>query len=241
MNAVSRRKIEMGMRALEFSRAHPDVDPGYAGAAAKLEQLVARAREGAANQLSGIVDVRAASARKAELRRTMLEVPMAHLAQVGREAAQEDHELGRTFRPKPGKSSYLAFRDVAGIMATEAQAHREVLVRHGLAASVLEEFVQRLEEFDAAMALGNAGRAMHRGATAELNLVAAGIVRAVRVMDGRNRQRFQGDPQLLGQWISASTVLGRPRAAEGTPDEPREGGPGGRAPAPESGDVRPAA
>ena len=240
MNALSRRKIEMGMRALEFSRAHPDADAGYAVAAAKLEQLVARAREGATVQLEGIVDVHAASARKAELRRTMVTVHMAHLAQVGREAAQEDHELGKTFRPKPGKLSYLAFRTAAGTMAAQAEAHREVLVRHGLAASVLDEFVQRLEQFDAAVALGSAGRAAHRGATADLSVVAAGIVRAVRVMDGRNRQRFAGDAQLLGQWVSASTVLGNPRpVAEEVPGE--RVGPGGTVPPPVGGDVRPAA
>jgi len=242
MNAVSRRKIEMGMRALEFSRAHPDADAGYAVAAAKLEQLVARAAEAATAQRDGIVDVRAASARKAELRRTMLSVHIAHLAQVGREAGGEEHELGKTFRPKPGKLSYLGFRTEAGRMAAEAEAHREVLVRHGLAASVLEEFAQRLEEFDAAVALGNAGRTAHRGATEELKVVAGGIVRAVRVMDGRNRQRFAGDQQLLAQWISATTVLGRPRPSPaGIPQEPGELGPGGTGSPPPSGDVRPAA
>ena len=50
MNARSRRKIEMGTRALEFSRAHPDVDPGYAAATAKLEQLAARAVEATTRQ-----------------------------------------------------------------------------------------------------------------------------------------------------------------------------------------------
>ena len=235
MNAQSRRKIEMGMRALEFSRAHPDADAGYGVAAAKLEQLVARAGEAATAQLNGIVDVRAASARKAELRRTMRAVHIAHLAQVGQEAAPEDHELGRTFRPKPGKATYLAFRTAAGTMAAEAEARREVLVRHGLAASVLEEFARRLEEFDAAVALGNAGRTAHRGATAEVNVVAAGIVRAVRVMDGRNRQRFAGDPQLLAQWISATTVLGNPRPAA------PEVVPEGQGSPPAAGDVRPAA
>lgn len=241
MNAVSRRKIEMGMRALEFSRAHPDADAGYAVAAAKLEQLVARAAEAATAQRDGIVDVRAASARKAELRRTMLAVHIAHLAQVGREAVGEDHELGKTFRPKPGKLSYLGFRTEAGRMATEAEARRDVLVRHGLAASVLEEFVQRLEEFDAAVALGNAGRTAHRGATEELKVVAGGIVRAVRVMDGRNRQRFAGDQQLLAQWISATTVLGKPRSSPEGVQEPGEGGPGGTGSPPPAGDVRPAA
>jgi hypothetical protein len=232
MNAQCRRKIEMGTRALEFSRAHPDADPGYAAAAAKLEQLMARASEATVAQRSGIVDSRAASARKGELKRTMQSVHIAHLAQVGEEAATENHELGRLFRFKPAAGTFLAFRAAAGTMADEAQANREMLVKYGLSAAVLEEFLQRLAQFDAAVALGNAGRAAHVGATAELDAVAAGIVRAVNVMDGRNRQRFQQEEHLLAEWISASTVLGRRRRVP-------------EAPAPEvtlpEGDVRPAA
>jgi hypothetical protein len=238
MNAQSRRKIEMGTRALEFSRAHPDADPGYAAAAAKLEQLVARASEAATAQRSGIVDVRAASARKGELRRTMLSVHIAHLAQVGREAAVENHELGRIFRFRPTASTFLAFRTAARTMADEAVNHRETLVKHGLSAAVLDEFVQRLDQFDAAVALGNAGRAAHMGATAELRAVAAGIVRAVGVMDGRNRQRFQQEQHLLAEWISASTVLGRPRSV--TPGS-SPGAPPTSGTTPPDGDVRPAA
>ena len=117
-------------------------------------------------------------------------------------------------------------------MASEAQAHRELLVKYGLSAPVLDELVQRLEQFDAAAALGNAGRAAHMRATAELGAVAAGIGRAVRVMDGRNRQRFQQEESLLAEWISASTVLGRPR---GGPAAPESGT------TLSAGDVRPAA
>jgi hypothetical protein len=231
MNAESRRKIEMGERALGFSDAQPDADAGYGVALAKLHQLVTRAKEAAAAQRSGVVDVRAASARKQELRRTMLSVHIAHLAEVGREASREDHELGKMFRFRPVANTFIAFRTAARDMAAEAEKHREVLVRHGLAASVLEEFVQLLDQFDAAVALGNSGRTAHMGATSELNAVAAGIVRAVRVMDGRNRQRFQGDQQLLAAWVAASTVLGVPsRSAESVPEIPGS-----------AGDVRPAA
>ncbi len=49
-------------------------------------------------------------------------------------------------------------------------------------------------------------------------------------MDGRNRQRFADDGQLLGSWIGASTVLGKSRG--GTEPE-------GETPA--GGEVRPAA
>jgi hypothetical protein len=50
----------------------------------------------------------------------------------------------------------------------------------------------------------------------------------VRLMNGRNRQRFAGDGQLLGSWISASTVLGNSRPAEAEGGTP-------------TGEVRPAA
>jgi hypothetical protein len=175
MNAQSRRKIEMGTRALEFSRAHPDTEPGTAAAVAKLEQLVARANEVAAAQRDGLIHARA------------------------------------------------------------AEAHQEVLAKHGLSASVLEQFGQMLDQFDTAVALGNDGRTAHVGATRELRAVAQEIARTVRVMDGRNRQRFAEDGQLLGSWIGASRVLGGRRA--GT-----VGGPAvadGEAPA--GGEVRPAA
>ena len=64
----------------------------------------------------------------------------------------------------------------------------------------------------------------------EEGLGASEIVRTVRVMDGRNGKRFVEERQLLGSWISASTVLGTPRA--GTE---QEGG------VPAGGEVRPAA
>jgi hypothetical protein len=72
------------------------------------------------------------------------------------------------------------------------------------------------------------------GATRELKAVASEIVRAVRLMDGRNRQRFADDAQLLGSWISASRVLGNsPRAGTDAvvPEENK----------PAEGEVRPAA
>ena len=230
MNADSRRKIEMGTRALEFSRAHPDTEPAMATTAARLEQLLARAIHTATVQRDGLVHVRAAAARKEELRRQMRGVPIAHLAEVGRAAAREEHELGKTFTFKPGASTFLAFRTAARSMASSAQAHQEVLAKHGLSQSVLDQFVQMLDQFDAALVLGNDGRTAHIGATRELSALASEIVRTVRVMDGRNRQRFAEQEQLLGSWISASKVLGKPR-----PGTEPEGG------TPAEGEVRPAA
>ncbi len=72
-----------------------------------------------------------------------------------------------------------------------------------------------MDQFDAAVALGVEGRTAHIGATREIRQVAAEIARTVRVMDGRNRQRFADDGELLGAWLGASRVLGR---RQGGPD-----------------------
>jgi hypothetical protein len=45
MNEMTRRKLEMGRRALEFCRAHPDSSPEYVAAVSRLEALLARAEE----------------------------------------------------------------------------------------------------------------------------------------------------------------------------------------------------
>jgi hypothetical protein len=64
MNAKSRRRIEMGTRALEFSRAHPDESPGYAAALTRLEERLDRAEALAGLQREGTLRVRASTARK---------------------------------------------------------------------------------------------------------------------------------------------------------------------------------
>ncbi len=233
MNAQSRRRIEMGARVLKFNGAHPDTDAGYAVTTARLEELMRQVDVAAAAQRDGVTEVRAASARKESLRRTILAVPVAHLAEVGRAAAREDHELGTAFRFKPGNKSFQAFRVAARGMQLEAETRKEVLAKHGLSESVLGQLGRMLDEFDAAVALGIEGRTKHMGATAQLRLLGIEVGRAVRVMDARNRQRFEQDGQALGSWLSASAVLGTPRGP--VPIPVPEGG------TPPEGEVRPAA
>jgi hypothetical protein len=45
MEEEIRRKLEMGRRALAFCRAHPDSNPVFQAAVARLEALLARAEE----------------------------------------------------------------------------------------------------------------------------------------------------------------------------------------------------
>lgn len=238
MKAKTRRRLEMGQRALDFSQAHPDASPGYAAAVASLTERLKRGDEVAAQQRDGLLQVRAATARKRELRRVMRQTQLNHLVRVAEVAVREAPELGRKFVFRPENQTYLAFRTVARAMAAEAETRKELLVKFGLADTVFESLTQSLEQFDAAVEEGTQGRRAHVGASAELNALADEVVQVVKVLDGLNRFRFAKDAESLAAWASASNVLGgpalRPAAGSKPPTEP-EG------PAPAGGEVRPAA
>ena len=235
MNAKNRRRIEMGTRALNFSRAHADPSPGYGAAVARLEQRLARAQQLATQQREGILEVRSSSLQKRDLRRQMRRGQLTHLAGVADIASTELPELSQKFALAPMKSPYLAFRTAARSMAAEAQAQKELLVKHGLADTVLESLAAALDEFDRAIERGTDGRREHVGASAELDTVGDEVVQIVRVMDGLNRVRFANDAESLAAWESASNTLGPARSAgikpTPSPSQPPQSG----------GEIKPAA
>lgn len=198
----------MGTRVLNFSRAHPDASPGYAAALSRLEDRLTRADLLATQQREGIFEVRAATARKRDLRRMMQRSQLVHVARVAKVAAKELPELAQKFVLAPDSAAYLAFRTAARSLAAEAQNQKEVLVKHGLADTVLESLVQSLDQFDQAVGQGTDGRRSHVGASAELNAVADEIVQIVKVMGGLNRFRFANDHEALAAWESASNTFG---------------------------------
>jgi hypothetical protein len=216
MKAETRRKLEMGARALEFSRAHPDESPGYNAALAQLEEQVTRSIQLATQQREGIVEVRGATARKRDLQRGMRRRQLVHLARVAERAAKELPELNQKFALPREPIPYLAFTTMARSMVAEAQRQKELLIRHGLVERVLDSLVQSLDQFDQAVARGAEGRRKHVGAVANLDVVADEIVQLAKVMDGLNRFRFADDPEAQAAWKSASNVTDSPRSAEKT-------------------------
>jgi hypothetical protein len=143
MNAKTRSKLDMGDRALNFSRAHPDASPGYAAALTGLEQRLTKARELARAQQEGINQRKAANARKNKLRRQMSKTQLRHLARVAKVATKETPELAGKLVLKSQPRAYRSFRAVAGTMVAEAQTQKELLVKHGLADTVLESLCSR--------------------------------------------------------------------------------------------------
>jgi hypothetical protein len=235
MNAKTRRTLEMGKRALEFSRTHSDASPGYAAALSRLEERLTRAEQLAGQQRNGILESRAASATKRDLRRLMRRSQLVHLASVAEIASKEVPELEQKFLLTDEGTPFLTFRTAARAMQAEAQSRKELLVKHGLADTVLDSLTQALDQFDQAIQQGTEGRREHVGASAELDNVASEIIQVVRVMDGLNRYRFAKDGESLASWESASNTFGPLRSTSVKP------APTPQAPPTAGNDIKPAA
>ena len=105
MRAATRRMYDLCVRVLNWTAAHVDDEPGFIVLVAQLQALAARMAQVITDQRNGLIDSRAATSRKQELRRMMLAVPIAHLAQIGALAAREQHELGTDVPIGGGRSS----------------------------------------------------------------------------------------------------------------------------------------
>ena len=232
MNKRTRSRLEMAARALEFCQAHPDTSDGYTQAVADLTELLARSQQLADLHRQGVAEVRAATERKRALRRSIRQGQLVHVARAAQRAAREVPELTQKFALARQPIPYLTFRSFARTVAAEAEERKELLVKHGLVDRVLESLTEGLGQFDQAVAQGAEGRRIHIGATVELDVVGGEAVEIVRMIDGLNRVRFAGDPDLLAAWRSASNVIGpsRPAAKVSTPVTP-----------PSTGEIRPAA
>lgn len=220
MERRTRSAVAMGTSAEDFSLAHPMEGPGYQAAVGELSKLTAEAKVLEIQQREGIITERSGGAVRRELMDRMRTVHLPHLTHSASRAEREQPDLARQFRFTPTSDSLSARRAAAASMVDAAQTHQEVLGRHGMDGSVLEDLVQALAEFDAAGERCIAGRVAHVGASARLRAVGQEIVKLVRVLDGLNRVRFKDDEALLAQWASMSSVRASPK---GGPVEEPEG------------------
>lgn len=222
MDVVARRRLEMGLRVLNFSRAHPHTDAGYAAAVAGLEQGLARAEVLAMQQRSGTIAERATTARKRELRDQLRNLLLGHLAHVAHTARLEVPELAKRFRVPLDNRSYQSLRIAARVVAQEAREQKDLLVRYGLAEPMLTGLEQAVAQLDEAVEQGGVARRTHAGARLELDDALADVVAAVHVIDDFNRFRFAKGSDELGAWITARTMPARTRKSgeEDTPSSP---------------------
>ena len=230
----------MGRRVLEFTIQHPDPSPAFAVVTARLKELLARANQLGEQQIDGQTEVRAAASMKRDLRQLIRQAHLDHLSSVARLAEVDEPEAFQKLVFPAKATSYLAFQMAANGLVAEAESRKDLLMKHGLSEEVLSGLRVRLDEFEAAVQKGDAGRLTHVAATAELDAVADEVGQVAKVMNGLVRVRSVNQEELLAAWESA-TSLGSHRP-ESKPDAGTL--PSGTTPAggtPPSGDVKPAA
>ncbi len=219
MNRLLRRRLEMAARVCEFLRTHQKQEEGEEPALIRLEQLIERANALAAEQRAGLVASRSAAAQRIEIRRVIEAKLLRFLMAAGVVAARSHLELIEQFR-LPSSGSHQAFLTAARGMLQTATAQKELLVKEGMKASVLDDLSAALLDLEKTLETSRVGRRLHTGASAELHAIAAEIVERVRLLDGLVRYRFGDDVQLMGAWASARNVLGpfRPRSQPAAPE-----------------------
>ena len=208
MKSRTRRRIEMGRSVMAFSEAHPDVSAGYAKTLSSLQERLARAAELIGLQREGFAEVRAATAQKRELRQIIVRTQLRHVVQVAELAASEVPEVLRKFVLPREQIPYLEFQAAAHAILAETLNQKELLVKHGLAETLLADLVKNVELFDKAIGRSTDSRHIHVTASAGLDTIGNEIVHLVKVMDTLNRSRFHGTVELLAAWESASNVFG---------------------------------
>src|SRR3954465_6606218 len=132
MNKRTRSRLEMAARALEFCEAHPEDSAGYTAAVADLRELLARSQQLTDLHRQGVAEVRAATKRKRALRRSIRQGQLVHVVRAAERAARDLPELAQKFVLTPQSTAYLAFRSLARTVSAEAEARKELLVKHGL-------------------------------------------------------------------------------------------------------------
>jgi predicted transcriptional regulator len=206
MDADTRNKLAMGGRIRSFNRAHPSDSPRFIEAAARLEDLLAKAEKLATQQRDGRLTVRGSVIRRAGLKEEIRQKYLKPLAGIAQAAFATDPAVRQRFRVPSKTSNRQDFvTGVRGIMA-EATARRDAFIAFGMVADFLDKLAAALQEYDEGVNDANAGLSAKVGARADLDTVAAEIMEIAQVLDAINRLRFNNNPELLAAWESARNL-----------------------------------
>jgi len=205
MNYSIRRKLDMAGRARDFCRTHPDQNPGYTAAVARLEERLARAEALARQEVAGRQTAAGAVVNKEQLR-VDIHKTIALLAGLAGPASREERELAVGIIRPDLNGSHQAFLTRSRVAAATGSTHQELLTRFGMPDGFLDELNAALDRYEQALNQQHAGRAAHVGARAELEAVTSDIMLIVRQLDALNRFRFRKDAESLAAWKSARDV-----------------------------------
>ena len=220
MNTKIRRKLDMAARVREFVRGHVASELGYTPVLARLDDLLGRAETILGRQHDGRVAARGARARRLLLRSTLHAQLVHYLVAVGSLAAKDQADVAASFRLPPTNTTNLAFITAVKSLLAAGQSQKDLLVKAGMSATLLDELGRMVTDFEAASEAARTARRDHIGARTDLDVITAQLVEQVKLLDGITRYRFGSDREVMAEWRAAHQLLGVPRNGEATPVTP---------------------
>jgi hypothetical protein len=215
MDRQVRRKLAMASSVRTFSRAHPSADTSYTLVLNRLDGTIVRIEELAKQQEGGYASKHSAAVLRTDLRRRLQGGLLRHLVTVAEDAGTEATGIGERFRLPRANTTHTGFRARASEMLEQARSNQEILVKHGMSATLLDELDAAVKEFDASLAETDDGKQSHVAARAEMKALGDEIMRLVGMLDGFNRYRFHRDPELIVAWESAKRIVSGPTPKPG--------------------------
>ena len=198
----------MAVHARDFNRTHPSADANHASVLARLEETITQMEALAAQQVTGVVSKGSSTVRRKEIRRRLQDGLLRHLVTVANAAAGEQPDLTREFRMPSTNASHMLYRTVARTLLDKGVAGRELLLKHGLGETLLDDLRQAVDELDASVEETVESKQRHILARSELRTLSDEVMQLVGILDGINRYRFAREPQLLAAWDRAKHVVG---------------------------------
>lgn len=233
MDAMVRSTLDAGPELSGFGATVPNPTPGETSAHADLDQAYTGLGTDAAVESDAKVARRLATVTKQSQRRK-LQRGLRHMHGVSQRAMAEVPGTEIKIEYVTHNVPDQQFIVVCGTALASAMANKDVLVRNGLAESVLTEFGPALEQFKKSLSQADTSRQAHVEARSKMQSGSRKVRRIVRVLDTLYRARFLDDPNMLAKWESASAALRTHSKARGSaPVPPASPAPGA--------DVRPAA
>jgi hypothetical protein len=236
MRASHGRKLAMGVQVREFFRANPPLDESQERLVARLTERLAHADALIAQQRAGLIAEHASAARRRELRRGLQFELLRYLSRVGDAAARVRPELALRFKLPALNTPISTFVHAVRAMIGVAEAEREVLAGVGLSEAALTALKREVAELEQTIKTSGTARAEHVGASSSLADVTREVLNLVGMLDGLNRYRYRGNPELLAEWELATHVraaarrhLADPQAEDSGAGGSSEGGRGASA------------
>jgi hypothetical protein len=211
MDRQVRVKLAMATSVGAFSRAHPSTDGSYVAVVDRLDGVIVRIEKLAEQQAGGQASTQSAAARRADIRRQLQMGLLRHLVTTAAHADTEAPGIAEKFPTPNCNATHAVYRARAGDLLNQARRHQELLVRHGLSETLLDDLEATLAEFDASLRESDDGKQTHVAARAEMKALCDEITRLVGILDGFNRYRFHNQPQLIVAWESAKHVAAAPQ------------------------------